>query len=79
MARGRGTVQLIIELIEADVVESKAEQGVLDNCILDIVLTALSAELGVFRDGDALVVDEHAGAGALEPLGQSGDDRLPSR
>ena len=72
----RGTVQLIIELIEADVVESKAEQGVLDNCILDIVLTALSAELGVFRDGDALVVNDNAGSCALQLLGQRGHDRL---
>ena len=39
--------ELIIELIETDVVESKAEQGVLDDGILDVVLTALGAQSSV--------------------------------
>ena len=62
----RGTVQLIIELAEADVVESKAEQGVLNNSVLDLVLTALGTESSVLRDGDALVINDDAGRCALQ-------------
>ena len=70
------TIEQITHCLEAGVLERKAGQGVLDDGILHVILTQLGAQLGVFIDGDALVVDEHAGAGALEPFSQSGDDRL---
>ena len=70
------TVEQIAHRLETGVLERKAGQGVLDDGILHVILTQLGAQLGVFIDGDALVVDEHAGAGAVEPFSQSGDDRL---
>ena len=72
----RGAVELLIELIETDVVESKAKERILDDGIIDFVLAALGAKSSVLRDGDALVVDDDTGGRALQLLGQRGHDRL---
>ena len=66
----RGAVQLLVKLIETDVVESKAEQGVLDDRVLDLVLTALGTESSILRNGDALVINDDAGSRALQLLGK---------
>ena len=67
---------MLIELIETDVVESKAKERILDDGIIDFVLAALGAKSSVLRDGDALVVDDDTGGRALQLLGQRGHDRL---
>ena len=65
-----GAVQQTIQIFQTGVVESKAQQGVLDNGIINVVLTALLTQSGVFLNGNALVVDEDAGGGILDLLGQ---------
>ncbi len=72
----RGAVEQIVQLVQAGVVEGKAEQGVLDNGVIDAVLPALSAQRGVLLNGDALVIHEHAGGSFLDLLSQLGHDGL---
>ena len=71
-----GTVQNGIQLVQADVLHSEAGQGVLNNTVLDALLTQLDTQSGILSNGDTLVVDQNTGVGALQLLGQSGDNGL---
>ena len=72
----RGAVELIIQLVQTAVVECKAQQGVLDDGVLDVVFTALGTQRGILCHGDALVIHKDAGSRVLHLLGQSRHDRL---
>ena len=71
-----GAVQQIIQIVQASVVESKAQQGVLHNRIIHAALTALLTQSGVFLNGNTLVVDDDACGSLLDLLGQLGNDCL---
>ena len=69
-------VEQAVQLAQAGVVEGKAQQGIFDNGVIHVVLTALTAQRSVLLHGNALVVDEDAGGGILDLLGQLGHDGL---
>ena len=71
-----GAIQQIIQIVQASVVESKAQQGVLHNRIIHAALTALLTQSGVFLNGNTLVVDNDACGSLLDLLGQLGNDGL---
>ena len=71
-----GAVQQIIQIVQAGVVESEAQQGVLHNRIIHAALTALLTQSSVFLNGNTLVVDNDACGSLLDLLGQLGNDCL---
>ena len=56
--------------------DSKADDGVLINAVVDAGLAQLFAELGVVCDVNALIVDHNAGDSLLELCLQLGDSLL---
>ena len=72
----RGSVQDTVQLGEAAVVQSAANEGVLHDGVKNVVLAQLGTQSRILRDGDALVVHEDAGGSALQTLHEFGDDGL---
>src|SRR5699024_10796510 len=64
-SQGRGAVQQPVQLAHAAVVDGEAQQGVLHHGVVHVVLAQLGAQGGVLRNGDAPVVHQHTGGGAL--------------
>ena len=46
-ARDVAPLSLIVQLVQAHIVESKAQQGVLDDSVVNVVLTALGTQSGI--------------------------------
>ena len=58
--QGRGAVEGAVHLLHTDTVDGEADQGVLHNGIVHLILAALGAQGGVFSHGDTLVVHQNA-------------------
>ena len=71
-----GAVQALAQLTQTGALHGEPGQGVLHNGVLNLVLTQLVAESGIFRHSDALIVDQDAGGGVLQLLGQLGHNGL---
>ena len=63
-------------LVHAQAGDGEVDHGVLQNGVFDARLAQLIAQLGVLRDVQAAVVDEHGGLRALELVANVRDDAL---
>ena len=71
-----GTVQVLVQRLEAQFLSGKADQGVLDDRILNACFTQLTAELGIILNVDALIVDQYACGRILDLLYQGRNQSL---
>ena len=71
-----GAVQVFVQRLEAQLLGSKADQGVLDDSVLNASFTQLTAQLGIILNVDALIVDQHAGGRILDLLYQRRNQSL---
>ena len=81
VVRGRNcqsgsAVQVLFQTFKAQLLRRKADQGVLDDHILNACFTQLTAELGIILNVDALVIDQHAGRRILDLLYQRRNQSL---
>ena len=67
---------MLVQTFKAQLLGSKADQGVLDNHVLNACFTQFAAELGIILYVDALVIDQHTGRRILDLLYQRSDKSL---
>ena len=67
---------MLVQRLEAQFLSGKADQGVLDDRVLNACLAQLTAELGIIFNIDALVVDQYASGRILDLLYQRRNQSL---
>ena len=66
----RGSTVQVFVPVKAQLLRCKADQGILDDSILNASFTKLLAELGIILNVDALVIDQYASGRILDLLNQ---------
>ena len=64
---------MLLQALDAGLLESQGQQGVLHNLVLAASLTQLLAQLGVFLHRDAFVIHQDTHIGLFKVLGQLGN------
>ena len=74
--QGRGAIEDTVQLTHTNLVDGAADQGILHDRILHPIFAQLMPQGGILSHGDALIVHEHTGAGALQGVHQRRDNGL---